>query len=309
MARDLARDAALDLAWSLWTELGVPGPRRSHQRAILDPERLIVVTPSICRDDARLADLAFSWCTGHAHRISGSRLKGLLRSAHHDVRIAAEAFLGELATEGIHLVRVPPVSPARPRDRRDVAVQIERPALLRLRVRALLGLSGRADVLVALLSSPDTWIRAAALEDVGIAKRNVARILAELAEGGIARSRRRGNVREFRLSNPTAFGTVVALPRDAVFPDWPAIFEWMRLADELASLPAGRPATLRVEVARRRESLEGLAATLGFPRHESVALSDPEPLVAWVVATACAIADGTAHPVAGPAGRHRFTAA
>ena len=218
MSREQANEAALDLVWSLWTELGVPGPRRSHRRAAVDPERLLVATPAIAAADPRLEDLVFSWCAQHAHRLSASRLATLLSAAAPDERVAAEGFLGELAGEGVVLAKVALVPLARPRARRALVVPVERPALLRLRVRGLVGVGGRADVLFALLSSTEQWQSASQLDDVGIAKRNIARILAELAEAGVVHDRSRGNVREFRLANPQALGEVVAR-NDVITPD------------------------------------------------------------------------------------------
>lgn len=184
MGEDRQEESPLDLVWSLWTELGVPGPRRDHRRAILDPERFLMVTPWLARADARLSDLVFGWCVQHGTRLSGSRLTALVRTAHPDVRLAAEVFLAELATAGVPLVRVPPLSAARPRSHRGLPIDAERPALMRLRTRALVGVGGRADLLVALLSAPDAWVSASSLvDDVGMAKRHIARVLAELADG------------------------------------------------------------------------------------------------------------------------------
>jgi len=291
MSRTQANEATLDLVWSLWTELGVPGPRRSHQRAAVDPERLLVATPAIATADPRLEDLVFSWCAQHAHRLSASRLATLLRAAAPDERVAAERFLGELAGEGVVLAKVAPVPLARPRARRTLAVPVERPALLRLRVRGLVGVGGRSDLLFALLSAPEQWLSASQLDDVGIAKRNIARILAELAEAGVVHDRSRGNVREFRLANPQALGEVVARG-DVVVPDWRAVFAWMRVTTELASLSADRPATLLVEVARRRKEVMALAVALGVALPRADELAEPETFVAWMVTVAQSLADG-----------------
>jgi hypothetical protein len=301
MGEDRQGEAPLDLVWSLWTELGVPGPRRDHRRAIVDPERLLMVTPLFARADARLSDLVFAWCVQHGTRLSGSRLTALVRTAHPDVRFAAEAFLAELATAGVPLVRVQPLSAARPRSHRDLPIDAGRPALMRLRTRALVGVGGRADLLVALLSAGDAWVSASSLVDeVGMAKRHIARVLAELADGTIVHGRQRGNVREFRLANPGALAELVALPEDAVFPRWGAVFEWMRLAAELGALPADRPATLRIEVARRRDALLGLNIELGLPHPAPSEATDAAAVVAWAGEHARAMADGTAGAVRGP---------
>src|SRR5690606_36848805 len=122
-----------------------------------------------------LSDLVLAWCIQQGDRLSGSRLTALVRMAHPDVRLAAEAFLAELAAAGVRLVRVQPVSASRPRAQRDWPITAERPALLRLRTRALVGVGGRADLLFALLYAPDAWVSASALVDeVGLAKRHIA---------------------------------------------------------------------------------------------------------------------------------------
>lgn len=294
-------EAPLDLVWSLWCELGVPGPRRDHRGAILDPERLLAVTPWFAQSDARLSDLVFAWCIRHGSRLSGSRLTALVRAASPEVRLAAEAFLAELAAAGVPLVRVQPVPAARPRALRELQIAFERPALLRLRMRALVGVGGRADLLVALLSAPDVWVSASSLVgEVGMAKRHIARVLAELADGTVAETRQRGNVREFRLANTRALAALVTLPSDTVFPRWGAVFEWMRLTGALTAVSPHQVATLRVEVARRREALFALAMELDLPRPTS-AVADAAGIVAWASQHARAMADGRGPAVGGAA--------
>jgi hypothetical protein len=280
MGEDAAREAALDLAWSLWTELGVPGSSRNHRHVAVDPEVLVVATSWICRHDARLSDLAFSWCTDHASRLSGARLVSLMREALPDVQAEARAFVGELVFAGVRWGSVEPVPPSRPRARRTVDIPFERPALVRLRMRSLVGVGGRADVLVALLAL-NQWVSAGALHDVGLARRNVVKILGELADGGIVKVRTRGRALEFRLTRPGELAAVVDRGPGLLFPDWRAIFAWMRLACDLARIPADS-ATLRVEVARHLGTLKALAGTLDFEGVPSQ-VHDPRAVVDRVV--------------------------
>jgi hypothetical protein len=301
MSENQAREAALDLAWSLWTELGVPGPHRSHPHTVLDLEHLILATGWLCREDVRLADLALAWCGQHHHRISAVRLAGLLKTVHPQMRSSADSFLGQLAADGRKM--------SREHDIRELTVRLERPALLRLRLRALFGVSGRADVVAFLLSSPTSWVTAAEIEDTGIAKRNVAVILNEFAEGGVAASRPRRNAREFRLSQPAALGAVVAVSHATVFPAWGKVFEWMRLGEELSSIPEDKPATRDVEVARHSALIESLAIALGIEKPDMGRRRSATDTIDWVVDTARNIADGVGPPVAGnleitPASRH-----
>jgi len=45
-----------ELAWSLWTEFGVPGGVRNHRGVALDIEQLIVISPLLFEHDPRLRD-------------------------------------------------------------------------------------------------------------------------------------------------------------------------------------------------------------------------------------------------------------
>jgi len=49
----------LDLAWSLWTELGVAGHQRKHRQCVILPEELILLTAAIAEEDPRLRETSF----------------------------------------------------------------------------------------------------------------------------------------------------------------------------------------------------------------------------------------------------------
>src|SRR5688572_16830713 len=86
------REAVLDLLWSAWAELGVPGPQRTHRRSVSDPEPLIVFTPALALDDPRLLEQAAAWCERYGDFVSKTRLDGLARAAPPEVGSAFIAF-------------------------------------------------------------------------------------------------------------------------------------------------------------------------------------------------------------------------
>jgi DNA-binding transcriptional ArsR family regulator len=174
---------------------------------------------------------------------------------------------------------------------------MDRTATWRFRMRALAGVGGRADVLAALMAVPDRWANAASLSEVGIAKRNIARALSELADGGVLRTRSRGNVREFQVRKPQELAAVTGLADDAFFPRWSGILGWMVEAAGLCELPQDKPATARVEIARHRRSLDELSKELGF---DEPGVGE-EAVVAWTLDLAHAMADGTSRVVGGTA--------
>ena len=132
MSSEALRDALVELGWSLFTELGVPGVVRHHQGIALDPEPIVVAAPSLFELDPRLRDQMYGWCATHAGRLSVSRLQGLLRElpygAHTEFRRLA-ATLREHAKvrwpddSEPPWTRVPEVKARR--------LPLERPALLR----------------------------------------------------------------------------------------------------------------------------------------------------------------------------------
>ena len=79
MGSDL-RGAVVDLAWSLLTELGVPGLVRRHQAVAIDPEPVVLVASLLVEDDPRLRDQLLSWLLQHGSLLSVSRLGGLLKT-------------------------------------------------------------------------------------------------------------------------------------------------------------------------------------------------------------------------------------
>src|SRR5437016_5472085 len=70
----------IDAAWSQWTELGVRGVKRQHQKFLIVPEELLVLTSIVAELDPRLFDEALDWCSRYHHFVSISRLKVIAKS-------------------------------------------------------------------------------------------------------------------------------------------------------------------------------------------------------------------------------------
>jgi len=79
---------ALDLAWSLWSELGVDGMRRRHDWQALDLEALIIFTSYIGNSDSRLRANSIDWCIANARLASAFRLRNLAEQAGTTMREA-----------------------------------------------------------------------------------------------------------------------------------------------------------------------------------------------------------------------------
>jgi len=254
-----------ELAWSLWTELGVPGGVRNHRNVALDIEPLIVISPLLFEHDPRLRDQCLLWCAAHSSRVSLSRLRGLLRRSN---ALAREAFEPFSATLRLHAgLRWPlgDTGEAWPRmpDGQPPRLPLARPALLQLRLRALCGVGARADVLRALLAHEARWIRVSDLNEEGYSKRNVALILSELAAAGFADSHLDGNAQRFRLSRPGAVSTL-AQADELTFPRWAVITELLLVAVQLSALASRSASVRRVKANTLRDRLKPIADQLAL---------------------------------------------
>ncbi len=255
-------DATLGLLWSLWSELGVPGHGRRHGSFAIDPEPLIAWTPTLAGSDPRLLGLAFDWCAAHHDEIAKTRFPGLARHMPLESARAFAAFNGALAHHGIDWKpRAPPADLDRGREK--MALPMERPALVRFRVRALCGASARAEVVTALVASGSRAAQASELTAAGVTRRSVERVLEELVAAHLVVTTEGPRRRAFRLREPGAIEQFFGA----------AGLRWVRwdlalsLAGTLLELSrhAGESEGLRrVEAARRWAIPSHLALGLGL---------------------------------------------
>lgn len=245
-------DVALELVWSLWSELGVPGVARHHSNVAIDPEPLIAFTPRLFRLDARLRDQVFAWCATHSDRISTSRLSGLVDLEGSDefasfaASLAAHRTSWPLRDSGEPWPRLP--------DAASPEIPMQRPALVLLRFRALSGVGARADVLGHLLAFREQRMNARMLASLGYSKRSIASILAELAVAGIVTSSSEGNTRWFRLAKPETLEELVGA-KGVSFWRWSAVFSLVESVLALASFSGAAQSVRRVEAHKIREAL------------------------------------------------------
>ncbi|MGH2748046.1 MAG: hypothetical protein ACRDKB_09005 [Actinomycetota bacterium] len=260
------RERALDLAWSLWAELGVSGWRRHHQDWGIDPEPLVIFTASIADLDPRLRDESLDWCIRFGHYLSRARLRNLLRG--EDDRTVS-SFGTYSATVNAHSTLNWPGStnplPYQPTGRSDIR-DFTAPALLALRLRALLGVSARAEAVRLLMAARAPLATSDIAGEIDYTKRNVADALESLRLAGVVFSERHRNAMHHRLNRTDLRGVATPLPK--LFPAWKPIF---RVISGLLVVEARQEALSKaaraVEARRVVESLKGAleAASLRRP--------------------------------------------
>lgn len=226
----------LDLGWSLWTALGVPGQLDHHGDCAIDPEPLILFSAGLGDADPRLRDEVTDWCIRYGQLISGTRLRNLLPEDNDELR----AHYGELAATLAQCssLRWPAPTVARqhvPRDRSSLQAFV-RPSQLSMRLRAVLGVGARADIVQVFLSRPDAAFGAADLAaETGFMKRSVAQTLETFRLGGLLQAFPVRNQLHFRL--PLGGAEHLAqqfAPMPTAFVRWSAVLPFLTAALKLA---------------------------------------------------------------------------
>jgi hypothetical protein len=241
---------ALDLTWSLWSELGVDGVRRRHDWQAIDLEPLIIFTSYIGSSDSRLRANSIDWCIANARFASAFRLRNLAEQAGPTMR---EAFGRYAATVKAH-AKVPWPAHGDPlalwTSEHIGTPDLRRPSLIQLRLRALVGVSARAEILKLMLAEPERGQAASTLaESAGYGKGSVAQALDLLTMAGILYVQPTANRLVYRLAHPTELASALQwLP--AVFPDWWPIFKVTEAIAELAHSRSTSP-NARVALAHK----------------------------------------------------------
>ncbi len=219
-------DGLIDLAWSLWTELGVAGTIRRHEKCLISLEELIILTTIIADSDPRLGEEALDWCSRYHHLVSISRLKTLLKKIGDPILEPFSIFASTLNTitqsnwpifsDVIPLKFIP--------SGKSILPTFDAPALLQLRLRAFFGVGARADLFTYFLTENESDFTASDAVDIGYSKRSLADILDNLVQSGFLDSTMIRNQRKYELVKNEQLKRVVGeLPESA--PPWHQILE------------------------------------------------------------------------------------
>lgn len=177
------------LAWSLWTELGVAGLKRDHQDFSVVPEELIILTSILSEFDPRLRDEALDWCSRYHRFISPIRLQILAKKYRDYLARPFSVFsatlnsIADIRTKWVILTESFPLR-FQPSGK-SILRSFDALSMIHFRLRSFLGVGARADVLAFLLGEDRADFVASDLIEIGYSKRNLAKILNDLAAAGI----------------------------------------------------------------------------------------------------------------------------
>jgi hypothetical protein len=216
-----------DLLRSMWAELGIDDAPRHHYWLAIDLEPLIVFTALTA--DSRLRERTLSWCEVNSRYVSMPRLT---RFSSMLGQATAQSFTAYAAALKKHSQRV----------RLNVSPDLRRPSLIQLRLRALVGVTARAEALRLLLEDPNQSRNASAMVGpAGYGKAGLARALDMLTNAGITSARTEDTGVGYRLNRPSELAQALSgMP--ARFPDWAATFRVVAAILEYAKQTAAKAA-------------------------------------------------------------------
>jgi hypothetical protein len=235
------REPLADMVWRCWRTLGAPAYAEPVRHSVIDPEALVVLTAWLSgAGDDRMRSVAAEWCRSNHALLSHVRFKKLAHSSDGELASEVAAFVAlangdaadgrdifKFATRSV--VEADPV----------LQIRIGDPALLRVRLRSLMGPTARAEALTFLIASPagtggETSARLA--RAALFAQRHMREALNDLAYGGELR---------YAVAEPslTAFGPAP---------------EWIDWTDRVVAAVA----VTRAARALERKSIDGVGEVI-----------------------------------------------
>lgn len=249
-----------DFAWDEWAQMGVLAAPRRRSPWAQDPEALVVFTLEVARDDPRLFDEVLDWLLVNESLLSVRRLRAMCRDAD-DARLL-DATLGWLARSrrrarlqprGEHETPSTPeplfrglTTPVREADPdflshgylRPVLIptgkagspQMRAPVNLAFRLRQLLGVSVRAEVLRHLLTAEAPVTLDVLAGSAAFAKRNVQEALTSLHIAGVVSLLTSEGMQRYAI-DPQGWRALLAIDAGelAVHRDWRQSLRGLRL--------------------------------------------------------------------------------
>jgi hypothetical protein len=289
-------DNLAELAWSLWTELGVAGTFRRHKHCLVPLEELIILTTVIAEYDPRLRDEALDWCSRYHHYVSVSRLKTLVKKIGTPVFEPFSLFASTLNT--ITQSNWPIFSEVTPlkfvSSRKSILPSLNAPSLLQLRLRSFFGVGARADLFTYFLTEIKSDFTASDAVDIGYGKRSLAEILDNLALSGFLTSTMIRNQKKYELAKTEQLKRLIGEPPE-FSPPWHHILEILislryDLYQSEKSSNASKVITIRNDLERKKNLLKSIHL---FP---PILESDPdqywEIFSKWLLEHVRAIAQG-----------------
>lgn len=258
--RDDFRERLVALLWDQWGQMGVSASAAGRDIRAADPEALLLLTFEVGREEPRLLEEVLDWLVVNERLVSVQRLRNL--AVDDDDRALVEAVLGWLGqsrrrprlgakSSSPDIERDPrpffrslalPVTdpdpaflaqgflkPATERSGKSRSPDLRRPINFAFRLRLILGIGARAEVVRVLLTVDSPWVNVQALAAMtAYTKRNVQEAASALAAAGVATAWVVGNENRFEPA-VASWERLLEIEELPLHVDWPQLFRVCRV--------------------------------------------------------------------------------
>jgi DNA-binding transcriptional ArsR family regulator len=285
-------DQTASMAWTHWSELGASSWQRSPVPWAVEVEPLIVLTALIGERDHRLLREAIDWCATNERFVSLSQLRHVLASEGWTWAERMNAFSATVTRHTRR--RWPGASEAEPYEiplsGKSNEPDLTRPALLPLRLRAIFGVSARAEIVRALLIGGTPMTARQLTERVSYTRRQVELDLDLLAQARFVDRVSDAGPATYGLVERKALVAVVGEPPDTNLSWSPMVRVLTGVLHALEDLIGGSYLEPAIEVHRRTRELEDALRRSGLPAIPTA--EGTAGMLSWAQATVTALAEG-----------------
>lgn len=290
--RDRVSAALVGFAWDEWAQMGVLATPHRESRWAQDPEALLVFTFEVARDDARLFDEVLDWLALNESLVSARRLRAMCQDTPDERLVeAALSWVGQSRGRArVAAKHQPPQprehlfrgleSPIREEDAafaahgflrervmpsgKSRAPDMDSPINLAFRLRQLLGLSARAEVVRCLITLDAPWATAAVVaRSAGYAKRNVQEALTSLRAAGVVSMTAVGTEQRYQV-DPARWAGFLGMEWLPAQRDWPELLGALRLILRWLEQKDLDEASTYMRASRARDLLEEMRPALAY---------------------------------------------
>jgi hypothetical protein len=273
-SKDNFQERIFDFLWHQWSLLGVAGLTKPKDNRIIDPEALLLFSLSVCRYEPRLFDEIIDWLFQNGNFINVQRLQQIQRKYEFNCGPQVSAIAELLAKKSSYRLKWSGLSKKYYQKDKELlffdsngnalpcpadedanseflshglrrgqirlrgysqVFDLQSPACLLLRLRALLGINARAEILCLLASVKEIHPSEAARQ-TGYYQKTIQTTLTEMALSGVILTRMSKKEKFYRLKHGVLDELLKPQGQSPQWINWPALLKlveilWTRLCE------------------------------------------------------------------------------
>jgi hypothetical protein len=271
-SKDHFQDQIVDFLWHQWSTLGVAGLGKPKDDRIIDPEALLLFSLSLCRYEPRLFDEMIDWLFHNGQFINVQRLSQIQKKYDFNCGPQLSAIAELLAQKSSYRLKWSGLAKKYYQEQKEPlffdkegnalpcptddkanpeflshglrrgqinlrgysqAFDVQKPACLLIRLRALLGINARAEIL-CLLASVQEMHPSEAARMTGYYQKTIQTTLVEMAQSGVILTRTSKKEKFYRLKPGILDALLKTDGKSPRWLNWPALLKavemiWQRL--------------------------------------------------------------------------------